>query len=76
MNSRSLVLLDELGAGTDPQEGAALARALIEHLLASGALAIATTHYSELKGVRLHDSRRGERLRGVRRGETWRRPTG
>lgn len=45
----SLVLLDEMGAGTDPQEGSALARALITELLARGPLVIATTHYSEVK---------------------------
>jgi DNA mismatch repair protein MutS2 len=45
----SLVLLDEMGAGTDPQEGSALARALISELLERGPLVIATTHYSEVK---------------------------
>jgi len=54
---RSLVLLDELGSGTDPEEGSALAAAIIEHMLDRGSLMIVTTHLSALKSFAVNDTR-------------------
>ncbi len=49
IDQRSLVIFDELGSGTDPQEGAAIARAILSHLLDVGAMTLVATHYPELK---------------------------
>ncbi|MGB3789669.1 MAG: endonuclease MutS2 [Phormidesmis sp.] len=55
--ANSLVLLDEVGAGTDPSEGSALAIALLKHLADSTRLTVATTHYGELKSLKYEDER-------------------
>lgn len=52
-NNKSFILFDELGAGTDPTEGAALAISILENLRARGCRIMSTTHYSELKGYAL-----------------------
>lgn len=49
ITSRSLVLLDELGAGTDPKEGAALAMSILDYIASEGSTVVITTHYPELK---------------------------
>jgi hypothetical protein len=53
----SLVLLDEVGSGTDPQEGAALARAVLDRLAATARLTVGTTHHAELKLASREDAR-------------------
>jgi DNA mismatch repair protein MutS2 len=56
-DARTLVLLDELAGGTDPEEGAALACAVIDALCKRGAAIAVTTHYEPLKALALHDAR-------------------
>ena len=48
-NDKTLVLIDEIGAGTDPEEGSALAQAIVEKLISVGSYGVVTTHYSALK---------------------------
>lgn len=50
-NNETLILLDEIGAGTDPLEGTALAEAILQNIAEKGARAIVTTHFSELKAL-------------------------
>jgi len=70
VTKRSLVLLDELGSGTDPEEGAALAAAVVEHLLNSGSLLIVT--HASLIAQELRRQRQADRERR-RWSSMWRR---
>ena len=63
--SRSLVLLDELGAGTDPTDGAALGRAILDELDRIGCRAIVTTHIGDLEDLRSIQPQRRERRRRI-----------
>jgi DNA mismatch repair protein MutS2 len=56
-SANALILLDEVGAGTDPTEGSALAIALLHHLANHAALTVATTHFGELKALKYQDAR-------------------
>ncbi len=57
VDDRSLVLLDEIGAGTDPEEGSALALAIIKYLIETNCFGIITTHYSKLKEYALDEKK-------------------
>lgn len=50
-DDKSFVILDEICAGTDPTEGALLAKTILEHLAAKGVTSVVTTHYGELKSL-------------------------
>src|SRR5690606_35777637 len=56
-DAASLVLIDEIGSGTDPVEGGALARAILQALTSRGAFTVATTHIGELKLLATEDAR-------------------
>jgi DNA mismatch repair protein MutS2 len=73
VTGRSLVLLDELGTGTDPEEGGALAQAILESLVASGALTVATSHLGPLK--QWAETTRGARNASFSLDESTHRPT-
>ena len=68
-DAQSLVLLDELGAGTDPTEGAALGRAILDGLDQLGCRAMVTTHLGDLKTYAFHNERAENGGRRVRRGD-------
>jgi len=56
-NSKSMVLVDEIGSGTDPEEGASLAMSVLDHLTAIGCITVVTTHQGALKAYAFHTDR-------------------